>query len=168
VAVSSTGHLYSPVVFDDPHFRFRPYDPLLAYGQSKTAVILFAVGATARWAVDGITANALNPDAIDTNLQEYVGGKARHAPRAPEDARAGRCDLGAARHPAELEGIGGRQFDHCNEAATVDHRDAEGTAVASYAVDPANADRLWDFSEALLDQVWLAAREFEAIRLPLP
>jgi NAD(P)-dependent dehydrogenase (short-subunit alcohol dehydrogenase family) len=51
------------------HFRFRPYDPLLAYGQSKTATILFAVGATARWAADGITANALNPGAIATNLQ---------------------------------------------------------------------------------------------------
>jgi NAD(P)-dependent dehydrogenase (short-subunit alcohol dehydrogenase family) len=61
VAVSSVGHLYSPVVFDDLHFRFRPYDPLLAYGQSKTAGILFAVGATARWAADGIVANALNP-----------------------------------------------------------------------------------------------------------
>ena len=42
VAVSSSGHLRSPVVFDDINFRFRPYDPLLAYGQSKTANVLFA------------------------------------------------------------------------------------------------------------------------------
>ena len=75
VVVSSTGHLYSPVVFDDLHFRVRPYDPLLAYAQSKTAAILFAVGATARWVADGITANALNPGAIATNLQRHVGGK---------------------------------------------------------------------------------------------
>jgi hypothetical protein len=50
----------------------------------------------------------------------------------------------------ELEGIGGRYFDDCNEAPTVDHRSAAGTGVASYAVDPANADRLWEASEVLL------------------
>src|SRR5690349_3960352 len=43
VSVSSSGHLFSPVVFDDLHFRFRPYDPLGAYGQSKTATVLLAV-----------------------------------------------------------------------------------------------------------------------------
>jgi hypothetical protein len=50
----------------------------------------------------------------------------------------------------DLEGIGGRYFDDCNEAPTVDHRDTAGTGVASYALDPANAHRLWDVSEALL------------------
>ena len=39
VSVSSSAHLASPIVFDDIHFAFRPYDPLLAYGQSKTANI---------------------------------------------------------------------------------------------------------------------------------
>src|SRR6476660_8826355 len=58
VAVSSSTHLYSPVVFDDIHFAFRPHDPLLAYAQSKTANVLFAVGASIRWADDGITANS--------------------------------------------------------------------------------------------------------------
>jgi NAD(P)-dependent dehydrogenase (short-subunit alcohol dehydrogenase family) len=58
VAVSSSTHLYSPVVLDDIHFAFRPHDPLLAYAQSKTANVLFAVGASIRWADDGITANS--------------------------------------------------------------------------------------------------------------
>lgn len=35
VAVSSSGHQLSPVVWDDVHFAFRRYDPWLAYGQSK-------------------------------------------------------------------------------------------------------------------------------------
>jgi NAD(P)-dependent dehydrogenase (short-subunit alcohol dehydrogenase family) len=52
----------------------------------------------------------------------------------------------------DLEGIGGRYFDDCNEAPTVDHRDADGIGVASYALDPANADRLWDVSESLLQR----------------
>jgi hypothetical protein len=50
----------------------------------------------------------------------------------------------------DLVGRGGRYFDDCNEAPTVDHRDDAGTGVASYALDPANAQRLWDVSEALL------------------
>src|SRR5438552_19107335 len=63
VSVSSSAHQSSPVVFVDIHFRRRPYDPLSAYGQSKTANVLFAVEATARWRGDGITANALMPGA---------------------------------------------------------------------------------------------------------
>ncbi|WNV86604.1 SDR family NAD(P)-dependent oxidoreductase [Umezawaea sp. Da 62-37] len=43
VAVSSTGHLRSPVVFEDIHFHDRPYDPLIAYGQSKTANVNFTL-----------------------------------------------------------------------------------------------------------------------------
>src|SRR5689334_8197755 len=75
VVVSSSGHQLSPVVFDDVDFAFRPYDPWLAYGQSKTANVLFAVEATRRWAGDGITANALMPGAIHTNLQRHTGGR---------------------------------------------------------------------------------------------
>jgi NAD(P)-dependent dehydrogenase (short-subunit alcohol dehydrogenase family) len=152
VVVSSMGHLYSPVVFDDLHFRFRPYDPLLAYGQSKTAAILFAVGATARWANDGITANALNPGAIATNLQRHVGGKLvtpSERQKTPEQGAATSVLLATS---PDLEGIGGRYFNDCNEAPTVDHRDADGIGVASYALDPANADRLWDVSESLLQR----------------
>ena len=50
VSVSSGGHLRSPVVFDDIDYAFRDYDPFGAYGQSKTANVLFAVEATRRWA----------------------------------------------------------------------------------------------------------------------
>ena len=44
VALTSSGHFFSPVVLDDLQFDRRPYDPWLAYGQSKTAIVLFAVG----------------------------------------------------------------------------------------------------------------------------
>ena len=71
VSVSSAGHLRSPVIFEDINFDFRPYEPFLAYGQSKTANILLAVEATRRWAGDGITANALMPGGIETNLQRH-------------------------------------------------------------------------------------------------
>ena len=94
VSVSSSAHFLSPVIFDDLHFAFRRYDPWLAYGQSKTANVLFAVGATARWAGDGITVNALMPGAIATNLQRHVGGirELQHQPRAAQDDRGRRFD----------------------------------------------------------------------------
>src|SRR5262249_57752741 len=72
VSVSSSAHLRSPVVFEDIHFTEREYEPWAAYGQSKTANVLFAVEATKRWASDGITVNALMPGGIRTNLQRYV------------------------------------------------------------------------------------------------
>ena len=63
VSLSSSAHLYCPVLFDDPAFAFVPYSPFLGYGQSKTANVLFAVEANRRWRRDGITVNAVMPGA---------------------------------------------------------------------------------------------------------
>jgi NAD(P)-dependent dehydrogenase (short-subunit alcohol dehydrogenase family) len=150
VAVSSSAHLMSPVVFDDIHFAFRAYDPWLAYGQSKTANVLFAVAATARWAVDGIRANALNPGAIPTNLQRHVGGMRTPVDRrkTPEQGAATSVLLATS---ALLEGIGGRYFEDCNEAEPVTRRDPDKPhGVALYALDLDNAQRLWDVSQDML------------------
>jgi NAD(P)-dependent dehydrogenase (short-subunit alcohol dehydrogenase family) len=38
----------------------------------------------------------------------------------------------------------------CNEAPVVDAADAESTGVATYALDPTNAERLWNLSLATL------------------
>jgi NAD(P)-dependent dehydrogenase (short-subunit alcohol dehydrogenase family) len=72
VSVSSSAHLRSGIVFDDIMFERREYEPWSAYGQSKTANVLFAVEASHRWAGDGITVNALHPGGIRTQLQRYV------------------------------------------------------------------------------------------------
>ena len=74
VSVCSSGHTYSPVIFDDLYFNSVPCTPFGAYGQSKTAVALMSVGITQQWSADGITSNALNPGAIVTGLQKYTGG----------------------------------------------------------------------------------------------
>ncbi|MBL7501778.1 SDR family NAD(P)-dependent oxidoreductase [Frankia nepalensis] len=72
VVVSSAAHLRQAVHFDDIHFNAREYNPWMAYGQSKTANVLFAVELTRRWADDGITANALHPGIIATNLGRHL------------------------------------------------------------------------------------------------
>jgi NAD(P)-dependent dehydrogenase (short-subunit alcohol dehydrogenase family) len=135
----------SPVVFDDVNFAFRPYDPWLAYGQSITANVLFAVAATRRWSDDGITANALMPGAIYTNLQRHTGGRGSgkvppELIKTPEQGAATSVLL--ATTPL-LEGISGRYFVDCNETDTVDRRIGTLHGVARYALDPANAERLW-------------------------
>ena len=150
VMVSSSVHQYMPVVFDDLHFRYMPYDPGLAYAQSKTANVLFAVGASARWADDGITINALMPGAIHTRLQRYVGDKMvtpLERQKTPEQGAATSVLL--ATSPL-LEGIGGRYFADCNEQVPVAQPTSDMTGVAPYALDPDNADRLWEVSLRLL------------------
>jgi NAD(P)-dependent dehydrogenase (short-subunit alcohol dehydrogenase family) len=149
VSVSSSAHQLSPVIFDDLHFAFRPYDPLLAYGQSKTANVLFAVGATARWAGDGITANALMPGAIATNLQRHLGGMKTPPERRKTPEQGAATSVLLATSPL-LEGIGGRYFVDCNEAVPVTRRTGDMSGVAPYALDPNNADRLWEESLRLV------------------
>jgi NAD(P)-dependent dehydrogenase (short-subunit alcohol dehydrogenase family) len=152
VSVSSSAHHRSPVVFDDIHFEHRPYDPWLAYGQSKTANVLFAVEATKRWASDGITASALMPGGIRTNLQRYVtdeeldrlrtaAGGATLKWKTPEQGAA--TSVLVATSPL-LDGIGGRYFEDCNEAETGNLSARNG--VAEYALDPDAAATLWEVS----------------------
>ncbi|WP_371781323.1 SDR family NAD(P)-dependent oxidoreductase [Streptosporangium subroseum] len=153
VALSSSAHLRSPVVFEDIHFRNRAYEPWLAYGQSKTANVLFAVKANRLWASDGITVNAVHPGGIRTNLQRYVaqedldrmiaqaGTAANLAWKTPEQGAA--TSVLVATSPL-LEGVGGRYFEDCNEAEPNQAGSRRG--VAAYALDPEAATRLWQVS----------------------
>jgi len=152
VAVSSSAHLRSPIVFEDIHFREREYEPWSAYGQSKTANVLMAVEATRRWADDGITANALMPGGIRTNLQRYVSDEELERLRA-QSAGAGVSwktpEQGAATSvllatSPLLEGVGGRYFEDCNEAEP--HQSGTRRGVAAWALDPEAATLLWQVS----------------------
>jgi NAD(P)-dependent dehydrogenase (short-subunit alcohol dehydrogenase family) len=156
VALTSSGHFLSPVILDDLNFDRRDYDPWLAYGQSKTAIVLFAVEATHRWATDGITANAVMPGGIRTNLQQHQSGPEWEAVDASYDWKS--VEEGAATSvfvatSPLLVGIGGRYFEDCLEAAVIDpaigHERQQG--VAAYALDPQTAARLWDVSEDMLN-----------------
>jgi NAD(P)-dependent dehydrogenase (short-subunit alcohol dehydrogenase family) len=168
VSLSSAGHRRSPVIFDDVNFTSRPYDPGLAYGQSKTANVLFAVEATRRWANDGITANAVQPGPVAaTNLNRHLdadalAGVQASAPYAetfdesnslPIQFGHKTVEQGAATSvlvatSPQLDGIGGRYFEDCNQARVLDP-DVPNTTifgVAAYALDPDNAKRLWELS----------------------
>jgi NAD(P)-dependent dehydrogenase (short-subunit alcohol dehydrogenase family) len=165
VSLSSAGHRRSPVIFDDINFTSRPYEPGVAYGQSKTANVLFAVEATRRWASDGITANAVQPGPVAaTNLNRHLDTDALAAVQASapyaetfdeSKVRYKTAEQGAATSvfvatSPLLAGIGGRYFEDCNQAPLIDP-DAPNSSifgVAAYALDPANANRLWEMSLA--------------------
>jgi NAD(P)-dependent dehydrogenase (short-subunit alcohol dehydrogenase family) len=166
VSLSSRGHLRSPVVFDDLHFSERPYDPWLAYGQSKTANILLAVEAHRRWSPEGITANAVHPGAIfETKLSrhmspdvlERVWSQVRERQEQSGAFGFKTTAQGAATSvlvatSRQLDGIGGRYFEDCNEAQLLpaDFSPETATGVARYALDPENAARLWELSESMI------------------
>lgn len=151
VSLSSSANLLSPVVFDDLHFRFRSYDPFAAYAQAKSACALLAVEITRRWSAEGIYSNAVNPGAIATNLQKHTGGLKTPPERRKTTEQGAATSVLLATSPL-LEGIGGRYFEDCNEAPLVDSRPANFTGVAPYAVDPGNAQRLWEAASALIGQ----------------
>jgi NAD(P)-dependent dehydrogenase (short-subunit alcohol dehydrogenase family) len=150
VVVSSGEHLLSPVIFDDLHFAFRRYDPASAYGQSRTANVLFALGATAHWYSHGITANALNVGAAPPSTGRQ-NGRLRWTPREIQSSlrRQAATAVLLASSPI-LEGIGGRYFEGCNEAELTTRRTDDLCGVAPYALNPENADRLWDVSVDML------------------
>jgi NAD(P)-dependent dehydrogenase (short-subunit alcohol dehydrogenase family) len=158
VSLSSAGHHLSPVIFDDLHFASRSYDPLLAYGQSKTANVLFAVEAARRWAEDGITANAVHPGAISsTNLARHIDPDVLAEVIASSSYEFKTLEQGAATSvfvatSPHLEGITGRYFADCQVAPVVEPGTAgsRGFGVAAYALDPDIAERLWELSLKLL------------------
>jgi NAD(P)-dependent dehydrogenase (short-subunit alcohol dehydrogenase family) len=151
VSLSSSSHQIAPIAFDDIHFVRRPYDPIAAYGQSKTANALFAVGAWRRWAADGIMANALMPGAIPTNLQRFVGGMRTEFALRKTIEEGAATSVFVAASPI-LEGIGGRYFADCQEAPLVEGDQRDMSKVAPHALDPALADRLWEASLGLYSQ----------------
>ena len=72
VNLSSGGHMGSDIVWDDVNFERREYDKFSAYGQSKTANILFSVELDRRLADRGVHAYAVHPGMIATELGRYM------------------------------------------------------------------------------------------------
>jgi NAD(P)-dependent dehydrogenase (short-subunit alcohol dehydrogenase family) len=160
VVLTSRGHRRGDVDFDDPNYHRRPYDPWEAYGQSKTANALFAVGLTRR----GVPANAVAPGAIQTGLMRHMphdelsergwldadGNRILRPDPAWKTVEEGAATTVWAAVAPELEGIGGAYLDNCAIAApwTGDGEVPHGSYLP-YALDPDHAERLWTLSEKL-------------------
>jgi NAD(P)-dependent dehydrogenase (short-subunit alcohol dehydrogenase family) len=165
IALSSMAHRMSPVVFDDIQYQSRPYEKWQAYGQSKTANILFAVGLNERYADQGVEAFAVHPGAIATPLgrhlaeeeiQALVAANKTSANNPEDEALSGIKTLvqGAATScyaatAPGLTGKGGVYLEDCDIAQVADDPNFRG-GVRDYALDSADADRLWKVTEAMI------------------
>jgi NAD(P)-dependent dehydrogenase (short-subunit alcohol dehydrogenase family) len=162
VSVSSAGHTFSPVVFEDIHFERRPYDKWQAYGQSKSANVLFAVELDRRLAQAGVRAFALHPGGIVTELGRHLDAAdiALIRARADERAKSGKAhwktpqqgaatQLFAATAP-ELDGLGGRYLEDVQISGV--EPCPNGVGCSPWALDPEAAKRLWSVSEAALGE----------------
>jgi NAD(P)-dependent dehydrogenase (short-subunit alcohol dehydrogenase family) len=160
VSVSSTAHMRAGIDFDDLHFAHRPYDPQIAYAQSKTANSLFSVEATRRWAADGIFTNTVNPGGIATGLQRNFTQAQKDSLDAAEAAGTftyktvgqGAATTVVAAVAPQFARTGGHYLDDGQEAYTVPD-DAEMAdhphGVKAWALDPETARRLWQVSADL-------------------
>jgi NAD(P)-dependent dehydrogenase (short-subunit alcohol dehydrogenase family) len=155
VSLTSIGHRRSPMNFDDPHYRKRPYEKWEAYGQSKTANALFAVAFHDRFADLGVSANAVMPGGIMTPLQRHLPreemiamgwmneeGVVAQGFKTP--AQGASTSVWAAVGP-ELEGVGGLYLENLAQARAWGEEPMAG--VMPYALDPEAAERLWILSE---------------------
>lgn len=163
VNLSSAGHRFSDVDFDDPHYNDRPYEKWAAYGQSKTANVLFSVELTKRLAAYGITANAVHPGGIQTELGRHLTDADREALMARVKAAgspggfkfktipAGAATSVWAATAPELEGRGGLYLEDCH-VGELKSDPAASSGYFAYATDPERAARLWALSEKTLGQ----------------
>jgi NAD(P)-dependent dehydrogenase (short-subunit alcohol dehydrogenase family) len=154
VNLSSGGHMGSDIVWDDPNFERREYDKFAAYGQSKTANILFSVELDRRLAGRGVHAYAVHPGMISTELGRYMTkddmtALMERAKRGPSGGMPPRktIEQGAATTvwaatAPELESQGGTYLADCQ--VTDQH--------APWARDPESAARLWVLSEKLVGE----------------
>ncbi|WP_407571014.1 oxidoreductase [Deinococcus altitudinis] len=160
VVLTSSGHRRSDVHLDDPNFERRPYEKWSAYGQSKTANSLFAVELTRRYAAQGVTANAVHPGGIMTNLQRFLPREEQLAMgwmdeqgnlnplfKTPEQGAA--TSIWAA-VGSELEGVGGLFLEDVGESLPFDPAQPF-TGYMPYARDPQTAQALWTLSEELVN-----------------
>jgi NAD(P)-dependent dehydrogenase (short-subunit alcohol dehydrogenase family) len=151
VSVSSGGHVISPVVFDDVHYERREYDPWSAYGQSKTANVLFAVELDRRYRDAGIRAFAVHPGVIATDLARHltpetiaeIMSRTEGAGESLKSVEAGAATAVWAATAPELDEKGGVYLANCAIAPSVEEGSPGYTA---HAVDADAARRLWDLS----------------------
>lgn len=156
VMVSSSAHRFSRVNFDDINFEQREYDPMKAYGQSKTAMVLLAIALQARLGGRGVTCLSVHPGVIRTNLMRYMPDGAIEAVEArlaernesmktPEQGAA--TTVWAATAPA-LADQGGAYLEDCG-IATPCASPADPKGVMPWAIDPDAAERLWAYAMRL-------------------
>lgn len=173
VNLSSGGHKHSPVDFSDIHWQTREYSKWGAYGQAKTANALFTVALQKRLGDKGVSIFAVHPGAIPTELgrhltEDDIKALMNSKSFASEKKESGGTSRGKlmfktipqgaatsvwAATSSDLEGKGGLYLEDCSIAEEV----PVGVAEHGYfvwALDPVEAEKLWQVSEQIVGQTF--------------
>jgi NAD(P)-dependent dehydrogenase (short-subunit alcohol dehydrogenase family) len=170
INLSSSGHRFSNVDLEDPGFQRTPYEPFVAYGRSKTANILFAVGFDERGRERGVRASAVHPGGIQTELGRHLNqdqlqsmveqmnkqlaaeGKAPFQWKTIPQGAATSVWAGVV---APADEVGGKYCENCHVGHVVADDviiSAISEGVRGYALDSSNAAALWKKSEDMVGE----------------
>jgi NAD(P)-dependent dehydrogenase (short-subunit alcohol dehydrogenase family) len=168
VNVASSGHRYADVDLDDPNFERTPYDPMIAYGRSKTANILFATEFDRRHKARGVRATAVHPGGIKTELGRHMAPDELDRLVAQINAQLaadgqppfewktipqGAATSVWAAFVAPAEKVGGRYCENCQVSEITEGLISPvSPGVRSYALDPQRAKALWTRSEEMVGE----------------
>ena len=163
VVVSSLANRRSGVDFDDWNWEKRPFDKWLAYGQGKTANILFAKQASVFFASLGIKVYCLHPGTIFTDIQSEFTQEdwnnlgwidketGKPVERIKTTEQGASTSVWAALAP-ELEDQSGAYCEDCAVSrGVVDPSTPLLYGLAAHAVDMDAANHLWELSETLVE-----------------
>ena len=152
VNLSSAGHFASDILWDDPNFDSTDYSKMEAYGQSKTANILFTVELERRYGDIGVHSWAVHPGMVMTDL-------ARSFTKDDFGDLASRAKKSGMKMPTlvNVDVGASTQVWACARAEALENPGAylADRAVAQpsdYANDPEAAKRLWELSEQLVGE----------------
>lgn len=170
VNVSSGAQRFADIQWDDPNFT-DGQNLNLAYAQSKTANVLFAVELDRRWAADGMRGYAVHPGVVaGTKLNSSVGDEALRKMGLIDEAgqpiidpevgkktpQQGASTIVFAAASPLLNEIGGVYLRDNDISPLDDGENKPVTAqsipadVAPHSINPQSAQRLWQLSEQLL------------------
>ncbi|MBM3131804.1 MAG: SDR family NAD(P)-dependent oxidoreductase [Chloroflexi bacterium] len=159
VNLSSGGHRFAPVDFDDINFNQRKYDKWIAYGQAKTATALFSVELNRRLSPQGVSAFAVHPGLVyGTDLPRHMDKSDLAAISrmisgniSPKTVAQGAATSVWAAVSGDLDGKGGSYLEDCSIGELNDAPQAQ-SGYRSWALDPIAAARLWEKSEELVKE----------------
>lgn len=170
ISLASSSHYVSDIDLDDPNFEQPGYDPMAAYGRSKTSNMLFAVEFDRRHRERGVRAASVHPGGIKTGFQQHMrpgelDEVVVHMNKELADAGLPTFEFksipqGAATSVwagvvAPADEIGGRYCEDCHVSQINDGLiNAVIGGVRRYALDPERAKRLWAISEELVGETF--------------
>jgi NAD(P)-dependent dehydrogenase (short-subunit alcohol dehydrogenase family) len=167
ICLSSFGHRFSGIQFDDPNFHTHPYQKWTAYGQSKTANSLFAVHLDKMGKESGVRAFAVHPGRItSTDLNRFMSDEEKATATSTTSsvpnyvpsfiksiAQGAATTIWCATSP-QLNNQGGVYCADCDISPITDDDSHQTNGVRKWAIDPAMAEALWKLSEKLTGLNW--------------